>query len=349
MASFLEATRAGALQTIRHQARQREADLLWEPEQVARGVADIHADLEPEEVLVDHIAFGSTLAMYAIGEPFTTLVPGHPSQLPVDDERYGIPQTWPDYLDPEPQQLEEVARLVDTVTAKFTARWNAALARLAPERTPVEDALRVHGRRVLYNSVEACHSAARSAALPTNHRFVGPLVRTEKLPDELDMWSRPFGDRPQVYAALGTFLSHRADVLRRIARSLQHNGLRAAIAVGATPQQVLGSIPGDWVVTPTLPQVAMLQRADLAIHHGGNNSVQECLAAGVRQIVMPFSTDQFANAADLERTDAALALSPNESGERELAQAVEDLLAQPPPQGLPPLTQQQLVSALFDR
>ena len=62
----------------------------------------------------------------------------------------------------------------------------------------------------------------------------------------------------------------------------------------------LGPIPDDWIVAPTLPQVAMLRGADLAIHHGGNNSVQESLAAGVRQLVLPMSTDQFANAADLE-------------------------------------------------
>jgi UDP:flavonoid glycosyltransferase YjiC (YdhE family) len=66
----------------------------------------------------------------------------------------------------------------------------------------------------------------------------------------------------------------------------------------------------------------MLQFADLAIHHGGNNSVQECLGAGVRQLVLPFSTDQFANAADLERVGVASVLAPNEMRTAELTEAI---------------------------
>jgi zeaxanthin glucosyltransferase len=49
---FLGATRRGALDTIRHQAEQREVDLLWEPERVARSIGELVADLEPDAVLV---------------------------------------------------------------------------------------------------------------------------------------------------------------------------------------------------------------------------------------------------------------------------------------------------------
>ena len=67
----------------------------------------------------------------------------------------------------------------------------------------------------------------------------------------------------------------------------------------------------------------MLRSADLIVHHGGNNSAQEALAAGVQQLVLPFSTDQFSNGADLERIGAASVLSPNEAGAEELALAIK--------------------------
>ncbi len=153
-------------------------------------------------------------------------MPGHPSQLPVGDERYGIPAQWPVCLRPDPEQLSDVERLADTVTAAFTDRWNAALASVAPERPPVEDAFRVHGRRVLYNSVSSYHSALRSAALTSDHRFVGPLVREEALPENLASWRNTKDSRPQVYVALGTFLSHRVDVLICIAEALRKVGAR---------------------------------------------------------------------------------------------------------------------------
>ena len=345
---FLAATRKGALDTIRYQAIQRQIDLLWQPEQVVRAITSLYNDLEPDEVLVDHVSFGSTLAMYALGESFITLVPGHPSQLPVGDERYGIPAEWPACLSPDSGQLREVERLADTVTAAFTDRWNAALAVVAPGRPPVEDAFRVHGRRVLYNSVASYHRALRSAALPADHRFVGPLVREEALPENLTSWSHQNDDRPQVYVALGTFLSHRVDVLTDISQALRKVGARAAMAIGSMPKDELGPIPDDWVVARELPQVAMLQYADLAIHHGGNNSVQECLGAGVRQLVLPFSTDQFANAADLERVGVASILAPNEMSVIDLTEAILVRLEAPLPNLQSRMTKARIIETLFE-
>jgi UDP:flavonoid glycosyltransferase YjiC (YdhE family) len=329
--SFIAATRAGPLATIRRQALDRERDLLWNPEQVAAEIGALCAELDPDDVLVDHVSFGSTLAMHATGRPFVTLVPGHPSQLPVGAERYGIPAHWPSCLAPDPLELDELERVVDRVTSAFTDRWNDALAAVAPQRRPVDDAFRVHGGRVLYNSVTGLHPPARNELLPSDHRFVGPLVRAEELPDALRSWLDRTDDRPHVYVALGTFLSHRADVLARIADALRSIGARAAIAVGVTASHELGPIPGDWIVAPTLPQVAMLRGADVSIHHGGNNSVQESLAAGVRQLVVPMSTDQFANAADLERAGAAVVAPPNEATSTDLAIMIAALLVAEPP------------------
>ena len=346
--AFLAATRAGPLETIRHQALARQRDLLWNPELVARQIGELCEQLDPDEVLVDHVSFGSTLAMYAIGRSFVTLVPGHPSQLPVGDERYGIPALWPSPMAPDHRHLNELQRVADDVTRAFTDRWNEALAAISPQRPPVADAFRVHGRRVLYNSVASLHHASRTALLPGDHRFIGPLVRDEKLPAALRSWRDRTNDRPQVYVALGTFLSHRSDVLARIAGALRHLDARAAIAIGATAPGELGPIPDDWAVAASLPQVAMLDAADLAIHHGGNNSVQESLAIGIRQLVMPMSTDQFANAADLQRTGAANVAAPNDATCEELADSIAVLLARPRLSAVHRPHQGCLHSAIFD-
>ncbi len=346
--SFIAATRAGPVATIRRQALDRQRDLLWHPERVAAEIGALCAELDPDDVLVDHVSFGSTLAMHATGRPYVTLVPGHPSQLPVGAERYGIPAHWPSCLGPDPLELDELERLVDRVTNAFTDRWNDALAVVAPRSRPVDDASRVHGRRVLYNSVADLHPPARGKLLPRDHRFVGPLVRVEELPDALRSWLDRTDDRLHVYVALGTFLSHRADLLARIAGALRHIGARAAIAVGATASHALGPIPDDWIVAPTLPQVAMLRAADVVIHHGGNNSVQESLAAGVRQLVVPMSTDQFANAADLERTGAAAVAPPNDATCADLAAMIDALLAVEPPSPVAGFDRRLLRAASFD-
>lgn len=345
---FIDATRAGPLATIRRQALDREEDLLWQPERVAGEIAGLCDELDPECVLVDHVSFGSTLGMYATGRPFVTLVPGHPSQLPVGTERYGIPPDWPSRMLPEESSISGLEQLADRVTAAFSRRWNDALAAVNPSRPPVDDPFRVHGTKVLYNSPPDLTSPGRRPLLPTDHHFVGPLVRDEELPEQLDSWSKRTGGRPQIYVAFGTFLSHRSDVLARTAEALRVVEARAAISLGATPAEALGPIPDDWIVDTRLPQVAMLSHADLAIHHGGNNSVQEALSAGVRQIVLPFSTDQFANAADLERIGAALALAPNDATTADLVDSIDSSLASAPYPKVQPVDDARLVELLFE-
>lgn len=83
------------------------------------------------------------------------------------------------------------------------------------------------------------------------------------------------------------------------------------------------------------------------MHHGGNNSAQEALAAGVRQLVLPFSTDQFSNGADLERIGAATVLSPNEASAEDLALEIKAALTSTPRPASPTLSTRSLVAAVF--
>ena len=101
--------------------------------------------------------------------------------------------------------------------------------------------------------------------------------------------------------------------------------LRVAVATGSA--NGLPDVPSDWLVRPYLPQVALLDRAAVAVTHGGNNSVTEALAAGVPMVVLPFSTDQFAGAAAIETAGLGTALDPNVATSADLGTAVRAVLA----------------------
>ncbi len=76
-----------------------------------------------------------------------------------------------------------------------------------------------------------------------------------------------------------------------------------------------------------LPQVRLLSQARLAVTHGGNNSVTESVGQGVPLLVLPFSTDQFAGAAAIERTGIGRALDPNAATVGELAASLSAVSA----------------------
>jgi zeaxanthin glucosyltransferase len=327
--AFIDATRQGFVATLRLQAQKRSRELLWNPVEVGSAIVDLLDDVEPDHVVVDHVSLVSTLGLVASGRPFTTVVPGHPTQLPVAGEAYGDAIAWPDALQPDRSDLEDLAVTVRRVNELVTAEFNGALAHLAPSAAAVGDAFACHGDRVAYHWEQELHDPARATRLPASRVDLGPLVRTEELPPELAAVTH--GRRPLVVVAFGTFLVHRRDVLENVVRAVERVGARAVVALGPHRPDDLGPIPADWIVAPRIPQVALLAHADLLVSHGGNGSVQEALRAGVAQLVLPMSTDQMAIAADLVRCGRAVAADPNRASVEDVAAAVELLLGAPRP------------------
>ena len=322
---FFAATERGMVPTLLYQADARRADLLWDPVTTARRVLAVVDEIRPDHVIVDHLAFSARLALLAAGVPHGDVVLGHPSALPVGDEVYGYPPGWPSAFDPDPQQLARLLQRCREVRAAFTAEWNAALKTLSPQVDPVHDAFTAHSGQVLLNYPAPLHDPARTALLPP-HAFLGSAVRQQRVPADIAGWLDAGEGTPVVYVSFGSFLSVRADVLRRVVDALRALPVRVALAVGAADPAAIGEVPGHWLVREFLPQVALLERSAVAVTHGGNNSVTESLTSGVPMLVLPFSTDQFAGAAALERAGVGVVLDPNAASSADLRAALEGLL-----------------------
>jgi len=322
---FFDATRVGMVETLAFQASARSDDLLWNPVAVARDVQRIVAEVRPDQVIVDHLAFSARLALTSAGIAHADVVLGHPSALPVGEEVYGYPPAWPRAFDPSPDDLESLRRLCERVRDDFTAQWNEALRQLDPDAAPSRDAFAESGDLLLLNYPEELHDPARSELLPP-HAFLGSAVRTEAPDTEVERWLAE-SDIPIVYVSFGSFLSVRGDVLARVTEALRGLDVRVALATGSTHADELGTIPDNWLVRGFLPQVRLLEHSALAVSHGGNNSVTESMTAGVPMLLLPFSTDQFAGAAAIAAVGFGEALDPNGASASELRAAAERILS----------------------
>jgi MGT family glycosyltransferase len=322
---FFDASRRGMIETLAFQAEARLSDLMWEPVRVAREVQQVIADVAPDAIIVDHLAFSARLALTAAHIPFADVVLGHPSALPVGDEVYGFPPEWPEAFTPSAEELAALRELCDRVSASFTAEWNAALLELDPSAAPSGSAFEEHGDLLLLNYPGELSSPARTAILPP-HQFLGSAVREEPVDAEVADWLAA-SDEPFVYVSFGSFLSVRGDVLGRVVRALADLGVRAAIALGSADRADLGEIPDGWLVREFLPQVTLLGTAAAAVTHGGNNSVTESMTYGVPLVVLPFSTDQFAGAAAIEQAGFGVSLAPNTATVDELRDGIAAVLA----------------------
>jgi zeaxanthin glucosyltransferase len=284
----------------------------------------------PDAILTDHLAFGATIGLRALEVPYGDVVLGHPTALPVDPEIYGVPSAWPPAFTPHQVEMESLRATARGVTQAFSFAYNEALHAISPGHESVPDAFKAHGDIAIYNYPPELHAPDRTARLP-RHAFVGSAVRTDVPDDAAGEWLARDEDRPIVVVSFGTFLSARTDVLAKVAAALRRLDVRVAMAIGASDRAELGELPLEWLVRPSLAQVALLKKAALLITHGGNNSVTEALTFGVPILAMPFSTDQFDGAAAVERNLVGLALDPNTASRALVAGTVRGLLRCVPP------------------
>lgn len=337
---FFQATRNGMVATLMYQARARLHDLMYEPVNAARRVLEIIGQVEPDQILVDHLAFSARVGLHAAGIDYIDAVLGHPSALPLAEagEVYGYPTAWPTSFTPGEVELEELADLCARVSENFTEEWNRAVVELSPDIGATlsaslvqprlsENAFSERGRTLVHNYPRELMSADRLRFMP-ECVFVGASIRDLPGSADVDEWIQS-SDAPFVYVSFGSFLSARGDVLKVVVEALRTSGVRAAIAHGSTPVSDLGTLPPDWLVAEFLPQVTLLKHAAAAVSHGGNNSVTEALAFGVPLVVLPFSTDQFAGAAALEQSNLGTVLPPNTATSAELARAIATALDMP--------------------
>jgi UDP:flavonoid glycosyltransferase YjiC (YdhE family) len=71
-------------------------------------------------------------------------------------------------------------------------------------------------------------------------------------------------------------------------------------------------VPEGVVLAHYVPQLALLDRADLMITHGGANSVAECLSRGRPLVVVPICNDQPLQARFLAQSGAGAAIAPQD-------------------------------------
>ncbi len=319
LAEFLDATRAGAVPALLAQARHRRADMLPDPGGVHAAVRRLDDRVRPDWYLVDQLAYAVTLALWALDRRWAAFCPGHPGYVLDGPGRFfGLPPYWPDAITPSAAELTALRTEVVANDRLFTELFARFLAEHAPGRPVPPSAFGLTSpEAVLFNYpalpwlpplpagpalLVAGHcSDVGEAALPPGWRD-----RVEQLTDG--------GRRRLVLVSFGTFLSARDDVLATVVRGVAEV---PDVSVLVSAGNRAGALRTAFADRPRIevhdhvPQRALLPHASSVVHHGGNNTFTECLAAGVPAVALPFSSDQFAVAHDLERIPAGRVLDPH--------------------------------------
>ncbi|WP_290811791.1 glycosyltransferase [Halovivax sp.] len=160
---------------------------------------------------------------------------------------------------------------------------------------------------------------------PGRFRYLNGCVREDDETYEVPDVGDP--DDPLVYLSFGSLGAGDTDLLKRLIGFFEGRSYRALINVGEyIGEYDDGEIPANVEIDSWFPQQSVVDQADIVIHHGGNNTFNECLYYGTPALVMPYVWDGQDNATRLDETDHGIKLHRSDWTPDELAAAIDTCL-----------------------
>lgn len=192
--------------------------------------------------------------------------------------------------------------------------WRYACARIALSRRyqtgslPLVDLLNAEAKLNLVFTSGAFQPEAE--AFDQSYEFVGASVGSRPSDPAFDAFKLK---DPVLYASLGTVFDAGPALLRTFAIALAPLGGTVVISTGHTQPEELGTLPSNVLAVQSVPQLRVLDRAALFVTHGGMNSVNEAMRAGVPTLVVPQGADQPLVARRVVELGAGLSIRTDEA------------------------------------
>ncbi len=137
---------------------------------------------------------------------------------------------------------------------------------------------------------------------PARFTFLEGCVRQEA---PFDVPEFAAGEGPLVYVSFGSLGALDTDLIKRMIAVFATFPARFLVNVGAF-RDAYRAVPDNVILDQWFPQPSVVAKADLFIHHGGNNSFCEALYSAVPSLIMPYCWDGHDNARRAVETGTGL-------------------------------------------
>lgn len=176
----------------------------------------------------------------------------------------------------------------------------------------------------------SCEFHPNGDSFGPEYKFVGPMLNFDRQ-DGISANDLPLtGGSPLVYVSLGTIFNDQPEFFRACIEAYANTPFHVLIATGSKiDRAALGELPPNIHIREYVPQLTVLKHAALFVTHGGMNSVSEALANEVPLLVFPQHGDQYLVAAQVERAEAGLRLTPSDITPQRLRELTETVLREP--------------------
>ena len=159
-----------------------------------------------------------------------------------------------------------------------------------------------------------------------SYRFVGPCIAERN--ELLDFSLAKHREEKLLYISLGSMMNDNADFYYKCIEAFRDKSLQVILSVGTKIDITqFTDVPNNFILRSYVPQLTVLQQADLMISHGGLNSVSEALYYKVPVIAIPLANDQPAVAKRITELGAGLMIRLEELTPELLYQSVVTILS----------------------
>lgn len=330
---FFQATYQGPVKTLITQANHRIRDMFSNPGELIQSIQQLNKEQQPDFFIVDQLSYGATLALVGLEIPFITFCPPHPETIQARKGKHGLTDLWPRRLEPSAAGKEELRQKQRELNQNFAEAFKRVFSTHFPEKKIPPDLLDnpfslTSPKGVVFNYPKFSNRPYRGLPKGVPSDYLHYCFEPEELEEPLK--SQVLKEKKRkVLISFGTFLSERRDVLEVLIRGfLSHkDAWHIYVATGGNEAFFRKFSPEFVTQASFLPQKALIPHMDLIIHHGGANSFTESLYYGKPMIILPFSSDQFAVAYDVENNRIGEVLDPNNITTKTLHQAIGKLHA----------------------
>ncbi len=154
-------------------------------------------------------------------------------------------------------------------------------------------------------------------------KFLGPSIYARKA-ETIDFVKV---DRSVIYISLGTIIKGDTAFFQKCIEAFRRENVDVIISVGQKfDVSKLKNVPDNIHIYSSVPQVDVLEFADVFVTHGGMNSVSESLVKGTPMVVIPFVSDQPVNATQIEALGLGKRLEYRQITSESLKQTVFSVL-----------------------
>ncbi|URZ07699.1 glycosyltransferase [Clostridium felsineum] len=128
--------------------------------------------------------------------------------------------------------------------------------------------------------------------------------------------------------SLGTVFNNKPKVFKKILSGLEKENYQVIVSAGGAYNKLIKyNFNNNILIFKRVPQLEILKKVDIVISHGGNNTINETLAAGKPIIVIAIGGEQGDNASKIQYLNVGKRINISNFSSNEVLEKVKSIFA----------------------